>query len=68
MAPIKDKHHPSTLSDVGADPVGPAGVVLEEWRAMRHFHALTRDRGLYVGSGSDSEVAMNSQRVLLNTA
>jgi hypothetical protein len=52
MAPIKHKHHPSTLSDVGTDPVGPAGVVLEEWRAMRHFHALTRDRGLFVGSGS----------------
>lgn len=44
MAPFKDKHHPSTLSDVGTNPVGPAGVVLEERRAMRHFHALTRDR------------------------
>ena len=52
MAPFKDKHHPSTLSDVGTIPEGPAGVVLEEWRAMRHFHALTRDRGLHVGSGS----------------
>jgi hypothetical protein len=52
MAPFKDKHHPATLSDVGTSPVGPAGVVLEEWRAMRHFHALTRDRGLHVGSGS----------------
>ena len=52
MAPFKDKDPPSTLSNVGTNPVGPAGVVLEEWRAMRHFHALTRDRGLHVGSGS----------------
>jgi hypothetical protein len=44
MAPFKDKHHPSTLSDVGTNPVGPAGVVQEEWRAM-----LISMRSLVIG-------------------
>jgi hypothetical protein len=26
MAPFEEKHHPSTLSDVGSNPVGPTGV------------------------------------------
>jgi hypothetical protein len=61
MAPFKDKHHPSTLSDVGTHPVGPAGVVLEEWRAVRHFHALTRDRRLNVGSGSNPDFLLGGR-------